>query len=168
MLNETFSVIFKHVAYIFTVYPPTAYDTLTFLDFFMGHIQRRIYSWCRSSSEDSFANKLCRDLLFSYKTSFHFDIRIFQFMFATTFLLKNIFFESKIVYNFFEIFCLNFCCFCDFIFSQIKANFCHFILCYYKKNGERSEPPARGLALAEGAVSANIIYNRNFRRINQK
>ena len=39
--------------------PPTTYDTLTSLDFFMGHIQRRIYSWCRCSSEDSFANKQC-------------------------------------------------------------------------------------------------------------
>ena len=143
MLNETFSVIFKHVAYIFTVYPPTAYDTLTFLDFFMGHIQRRIYSWCRSSSEDSFANKLCRDLLFSYKTSFHFDIRIFQFMFATTFLLKNIFFESKIVYNFFEIFFSYFLLFLRFYFFPNKGKLLsfHTLLLQKKWRAKRASRP---------------------------
>ena len=52
-------------------YPPTAYDTLTSPDFFMGHIQRRIYSWCTSGSEDSFANKLCKHCLGS-KTSLAF------------------------------------------------------------------------------------------------
>ena len=44
-------------------YPPTAYDTLTSPDFFMGHTQRRIYSWCTSGSEDSLANKLCKHCL---------------------------------------------------------------------------------------------------------